>query len=55
MKSDLKPMTLPRILMASLLMFSLPACAQSTAPAPAKKPLGIASLDLDVSENPQRR
>ena len=30
-------MTFSRILMASLLMFSLPACSQSTAPAPAKK------------------
>ena len=42
-------MTLPRILMASLLMFSLPACAQSTAPAPAKKPAAAPAAPGDAA------
>ncbi|MFM1782696.1 MAG: hypothetical protein RIS14_449, partial [Pseudomonadota bacterium] len=36
-------MTFSRTLLASLLMFSVPACAQSTAPTPAKKPAAAAA------------
>jgi thiol:disulfide interchange protein DsbC len=42
-------MTFPRILLASLMMFSVQACAQSAAPAPAKKPAAAPTTAGDAA------